>query len=100
MSMITSTLPALLNRLIAPVADNPTVTAFGMGALDEVQLRFDDKGRGTSAGNTVRYESESGLSTVTLVPIPVALVGIEQWPFVPHTWKVTVSLAVNGLDRG
>jgi hypothetical protein len=50
MSMITSIDPAGLYNEIAPLADSPTVTWFGVGGLTAVQLRFDDSGRAESAG--------------------------------------------------
>ena len=52
--MTTSMLPPLLNALMAPPADNETVTWFGVGELVAFQLRFDDSGCTASAGKTVR----------------------------------------------
>ena len=52
--MITSMVPALLKTVIAPVVERPTVTWFGVGGLDGVQLRFEVTGRLPPAGKTVR----------------------------------------------
>src|SRR4051794_26147112 len=91
MSMITSTLPLLLNTFTAPAADSPTVTWFGVGELVAVQFRLDARGLGSSAGNRVRKLDAVGLAIVVLVAIPVAVVGMVQLPFVPHTANVAVS---------
>ena len=52
-STITSTVPALLNTLIAPLAETATLVMFGVGAAPGVPFRFEVNGRGASAGYTV-----------------------------------------------
>ena len=89
--MITSTVPAWLKTLIAPVVDNPTVTWFAIGGLDAGQLRFDVCPRSASAGNTARKLDAVGLSIVTFAVIAVAADGMTQSPFVPTTARVAVS---------
>src|SRR5262245_26845658 len=98
--MITSTDPAGLKALMAPLAERPTVTWFGVGGLDGIQFRFDESGLSASAGQTVRKLAAVGLTAVVLVAIATALLGIVQFPLVPHTWNVTVSPGPIGTPRG
>lgn len=99
MSMITSIVPARLNALIAPAADSPTVTWFGVGELVAVQFKLADSGRDAPAGNTVKKLDAVGLTTVTFDAIPVAVAGTVQFPLVPHTMNVAVSSAASGTPR-
>src|SRR5258706_9591235 len=100
MSTITSTLPALLNIFIAPAADSPTVTWFGVGGCPGAGFRFDVFGCAASAGNRARYVGCDAPTGVTLLAMPVAVFGIVHPPLVPHTANVTVSWAANGVLRG
>ena len=86
MSAITSTVPAKLNRLIVPlVADKAVETWFGVGACPATQLSSDALGLVLSVGQTVKKLGAVGLTTVTFMITPVALVGIVQLPLVPQT---------------
>src|SRR4051794_40615974 len=98
--MTRSTVPPLLYAEIAPIADRPTVTWFGIGAPPRTTLRFDAVGLGSaSEGKMVTYESAVGLTAVTFVAMPVAFVGMVQFPLVPHTANVAASAAASGVDR-
>ena len=85
MSIITSTPPEWLKALIAPPADNATVTWFGTGGPMAAQLRFETFGNAASAGKTARNDVAVGLAAVTLEAIPVAEAGMLQPPFEPVT---------------
>src|SRR3954451_11555392 len=91
MSMSTWTVPALLNTLIAPLAESPTDTWFGVGACPATQFKFEVTGNATPAGNTVRKPDAVGSTIVTLLTMPVASEGMVQVPCVPTTVKVIVS---------
>ena len=92
--MITSIEPPLLKAAMAPPAESATFTAFGVGGLVGVQLRFEAVGRGdTSAGYTVRYDAAVGFTMVTFVLMAVALEGMVQLPLVPLTANGTDSPA-------
>jgi hypothetical protein len=97
MSMTTSTRPRLLNTFTLPSPDSFTVTEFATGACPALKFIFDAYGRSASAGNTVRYEPADGSTTVTFAEIPVAVLGMEQFPLVPHTVNGTVSPAPTGV---
>ena len=99
MSKITSTDPCSLNTLILPSVESPTLTWLGVGGLPATQFRFDAFGNDASAGNTVRKLVAVPLTVVRLETIPVAVVGIVQLPFVPHTAKVASSSAPIGVER-
>src|SRR6478609_1799559 len=99
MSTITSTDPNWLNTLISPVGESPTLSWFGFAGSPASQFWFDVTGRVASAGNTVRKLLAVPLMVVTLAAIPVAVLGIVQLPFVPHTRKVAASPAPIGVVR-
>src|SRR5215218_8518355 len=99
MSMMTSTVPVRLNSAIAPSADRPIVTAFGVGAPPANQLRLDAFGLGTSAANVVMNDAALGLAMVMFVRIAVAVAGMLQSPLRPLTAKVTCSASPIGVAR-
>src|SRR5688572_7309496 len=100
MSTTTSTVPAWLYIETLPSLDSLTSTLLGTGAAPAVQLRFDASGRSASAGNSVRKLPAVPLTAVTLAAMPVAVAGIVQLPFAPHTSAVWVLSAAMGVERG
>src|SRR3954447_4578693 len=99
MSIRTWTVPALVNTLIAPLAESPTDTWFAVGDCPATQFKFEVTGTATPAGNTVRKADAVGSTIVTLVTMPVASDGMVQLPCVPTTLNVTVSPSPIGPTR-
>ena len=56
-------------------------------------------GAAASPGYSFTNPVTMGSGTVRLYEMPVAVDGMVQAPFVPHTWRSNVSPVPNGVDR-